>query len=76
MGQVLAGKGLGVTPGARRHDYWLREHLRSAFGDSGGAALKELRAAYHVRCKSDTEDRERDVVAMEAVHRAKAAGLW
>lgn len=55
MGTWCERKGVPVTEGARRHDYYFH---------SG-----ELPKLYHYRCKSDTEDRDKDIVAFKAIHK-------
>ena len=68
IGLCLARRGVTVTPGARREDYWLL-HFQSQFY---GLPLDEkILDAYHVRCKGDGIDRTKDVEAMRAVHEIK-----
>ena len=68
-GRLLVARGVRVTPGAERRDYW---HDRFVGAFRGVEQDEEaLRAAYHVRCKADGGNRAMDVLAMEDVHRIK-----
>lgn len=60
IGMYLYGRGITVTPGARRYDYWTH-----------GEVPEKIRAAYHVRCKGSDVNREDDVIAMQSVHGIK-----
>jgi hypothetical protein len=52
MGEILSKHGISITPGAKRCDYWY----------SGYRA-----GHYHYRCKSNNEDRNKDVLAMQTI---------
>lgn len=68
IGLCLVQRGVGVTKGARREDYWLLY-----FQQQFGVLLDErLRDAYHIRCKHGS-DRAKDIEAMEHAHRIKTA---
>lgn len=73
-GRALAAHGIGVTPGARRYDYWTQKFVAKHYGFEPGRFEAELRDAYHVRCKFGGADRRKDVEAMEAVHKIKTQG--
>ena len=70
---------LGCAPGAERVDYWPRPvHVETQWSASGAAwnvtreaTEADVRDAYHLRCKSDDGDREKDIAAMEIAHRVK-----
>ena len=85
VGQVLRDQGIHNIPGAERIDYWPRPTLvrtqRSPHDASRifepinatrGATENDVRDTYHVRCKASDGDRQKDVEAMEIVHRLKA----
>ena len=73
-GQVLTAAGFSVSSRAERYDFWQREFERGFYGRSVKDEEAAIRAAYHVRCKSNDADRGKDVVAFEAVHRIKMEG--
>jgi hypothetical protein len=54
IGVYLERAGIKVTPGAQRHDYYF----------TGG----EIPLTYHYRCKSDTEDRTKDIKAFNHLY--------
>lgn len=69
VGQVLVSHGIFVTPGAERIDYWY-ERMKVDIGHETEIGFRErLVSAYHVRCKG--EPRERDIEAMDVVHKMK-----
>lgn len=64
IGLMLKEHGIDVTPGAKRYDFYFEDFQKRFYG----RYLSDFRNHYHVRCKSDTEDRMKDVEAMEIVH--------
>jgi hypothetical protein len=55
IGQVLKGHGIDVTPGAQRFDLTHKNDILSTH--------------YHYRCKSDTEDRSKDIIGFNKIHK-------
>lgn len=55
IGQVLQEHGVGVTSGAERYDFNHRNDV--------------IRPYYHYRCKSDNEDRTKDITAFNLIHK-------
>lgn len=68
VGAMLKLGGVSVLDGVRA-DFWDRRVI-SGFAEFD-LGDEDIRTAYHVRCKSDTLDRDRDVIAMETVHQIK-----
>lgn len=55
IGQVLQEHGIGVTSGAERYDF---NHKHDV-----------LKPYYHYRCKSNSDDRSKDIFAFNLVHK-------
>ena len=72
-GRVFRQHGIGVTPGAKRYDFYYEEFVKQFYHQS----QDHPKDHYHFRCKSDTFDRMKDVQAMKLIHRFKTEGvLW
>ena len=72
--QTLQARNINLLPGAMRSDIWPRPGRVVVNDDSNVidfADEKRIKNAYHVRCKSDTSDRQKDVFAMKIVHHIK-----
>lgn len=55
MGEHVRKHGIAFTPGAERCDYWHTAH--------------PVKRHYHYRCKSDTADRNKDLIAFREIYK-------
>lgn len=71
VAEVLRPHHVINQPGAERIDFWPRPMIVRQRAEISFSTETLIHDAYHIRCKSDTADREKDIMAMEEVHQIK-----